>query len=59
MLSNLQYQQVLKDDKLESTKIRGTLIDEYNIYVSCCDNGKGICIITGEPLKTFDEWLNS
>ena len=59
MLSNLQYQQVLKDDKLESTKFRGTLIDEYNIYVSCCDNGKGISIITGEPLLTFDEWLNS
>ena len=54
MLSNLQHQ-----DNLESeSKFRGTLIDEYNIYVSCCDNGKGISIITGDPLLTFEEWLN-
>ena len=39
------------------TKARGTLRDEYQIYLSCADNGKGIDICTGKPLLTFDEWL--
>jgi hypothetical protein len=36
----------------------GTLEDRYNIYVSCTNDGKGNDIRTGEPLLTFDEWLN-
>jgi len=41
------------------TKTRGTNKDEYNIYLSCADNGTGHEIMTGEPLKTYDEWLNN
>ena len=37
----------------------GTLEDEYRIYLNCADDGKGLDCATGEPLKTFDEWLNS
>ena len=43
------------------TKVRGTNREEYDIYISCADNGGGMDITTGctKPLKTFDEWLNS
>lgn len=41
------------------TKLRGSNDAEYQIYLACADNGKGIDITTGEPLKTYDEWLNS
>ena len=39
------------------TTARGTNSDEYQIYLACADNGKGIDIATGKPLKTYDEWL--
>ena len=41
------------------TQQRGSDDAEYQIYLACADNGKGIDITTGEPLKTYDEWLNS
>jgi len=42
------------------TKFRGTLEDEYFIYLRCADDGNGGDITNdGEPLKSFDEWLNS
>ena len=41
------------------TKARGNNDDEYQIYLSCADDGTGHEIMTGEPLKTYDEWLNS
>ena len=41
------------------TRTRGTNDQEYQIYLSCADNGKGIDITTGQPLKDYDEWLNS
>lgn len=41
------------------TKLRGSNQEEYEIYLSCADNGEGIDFTTGKPLKTFDEWLNS
>jgi len=41
------------------TQQRGYDDAEYQIYLACADNGKGIDITTGEPLKTYDEWLNS
>ncbi len=49
----------MSDDSL--TKIRGTDRDEYAIYLACADDGHGMDITTGgtQPLKTFEEWLNS
>ena len=41
------------------TRARGTNDSEYQIYLSFADDGKGIDITTGNPLKTYDEWLNS
>ena len=42
------------------TKARGSNSQEYEIYLSCADDGKGgDCTRNGEPLLTFDEWLNS
>lgn len=41
------------------TQARGTNDDEYQIYLACADDGNGIDITTGQPLKTYDEWLNS
>ncbi len=32
---------------------------EYQIYLDCADDGNGLDITTGKPLKTYDEWLNS
>lgn len=40
-------------------RVQQGLQDEYNIYVACADDGNGVDITTGQPLKTFDEWLNS
>lgn len=36
-----------------------TLQDRYNLYRELADDGNGNDSTTGEPLKTFDEWLNS
>ena len=41
------------------TRARGDNDSEYQIYLSLADDGKGIDITTGKPLKTYDEWLNS
>lgn len=41
------------------TQQRGTNDQEYQIYLACADNGHGIDITTGKPLKTYDEWLAS
>jgi hypothetical protein len=35
-----------------------TLDQEYNNYLSSADDGNGNDIITGKPLKTFDEWVD-
>ena len=41
------------------TQARGTNEDEYQIYLECASDGKGGDITNnGEPLKTFEEWLN-
>ena len=40
------------------TDARGTNQDEYEIYISCANDGDGFDINTGEPLKTYDEWLS-
>jgi len=42
------------------TKARGSNDAEYQIYLHCADNGKGGDITNnGEPLKSYEEWLNS
>ena len=43
------------------TKVRGTNREEYDIYISCADDGRGMDITTGgtQPLKTLNEWLNN
>lgn len=49
----------LKDGQWSLGKMFGDKEDEYNIYLSCADDGTGHEIMTGEPLKTYDEWLNN
>jgi hypothetical protein len=41
------------------TQTRGTNDNEYQIYLACADNGKGIDVTTGKPMKTYDEWLGN
>ena len=41
------------------TKTRGTNDQEYQIYLSCADDGNGNEFMTGKPLKTYEEWLRS
>jgi len=41
------------------TKLRGTNDNEYQIYLTFADDGNGIDITTGRPLKSYEEWLNS
>jgi hypothetical protein len=41
------------------TKARGSNDSEYQLYLELADNGEGLDITTGKPLKTYDEWLNS
>lgn len=31
----------------------------YQNYLALANNGHGIDITTGKPLKSFDEWLDS
>lgn len=40
------------------TKARGSNDAEYQIYLSCADDGKGGDVTRGgRPLRTYDEWL--
>lgn len=41
------------------TRQRGTNSNEYEIYLTCANDGNGIDITTGKPLKTYEEWLKS
>jgi hypothetical protein len=42
------------------TPQRGTNDQEYQVYLSCADDGKGGDITRGgAPLKTYAEWLAS
>lgn len=43
----------------ELREMFGDKVDEYEIYLANADDGTGHEIGTGEPLKSFDEWLNS
>jgi hypothetical protein len=50
----------LQTNQFWQTHCRGTNDNEYQIYLSCADDGKGGDITNGgKPLKTYEEWLNS
>lgn len=49
----------LEQKEFWQTQARGTNDNEYQIYLSCADDGKGIDSTTGLPLKTYEEWLGS
>ena len=36
-----------------------TLSERYELYLDSADDGNGNDITSGQPLKTFNEWLNS
>jgi len=40
------------------TQTRGANDSEYQIYLACAGDSDGNDF-TGQPLKTYDEWLNS
>jgi len=41
------------------TQTRGTNNSEYQIYLACAGDSEGNDTSTGQPLKTYDDWLNS
>ena len=48
----------LTPDANWQTKQRGTLEDEFEIFLHCADDGKGGDITRdGAPLPTFEEWV--
>ena len=49
----------LEYNEFWQTQTRGTDDDEYQIYLACADDGNGIDITTGKPLKTYEEWRTS
>ena len=49
----------MNDETLWQTQTRGTNDSEYQIYLSCADDGQGGDITRdGAPLLTYEEWLN-
>ena len=41
-------------------RIGGSLVDRYQCYLSCANDGNGgDSTRNGKPLFTFDEWLNN
>jgi hypothetical protein len=49
----------LHQNEFWQTQYRGSNDSEYQIYLSCANDGNGFDFTTGKPLKTYDEWLNS
>ena len=49
----------LETSETWQTQARGNNSDEYQIYLACADDGTGTDITTGQPLKSFDEWMQS
>lgn len=58
MNSNQQHQKLVASD-IWQTRGRGSNDQEYQIYRSCADDGKGNEFMTGKPLKTYEQWLRS
>lgn len=63
MIDPYSVYEVSEDDDWDSDwqehTQRGNLEDQYQNYLDFADDGNGMDITTGEPLKSFDEWLNS
>jgi hypothetical protein len=49
----------LEQNETWQTQARGDNDAEYQIYLACAVNSKGIDITTGKPPKTYEEWLAS
>ena len=49
----------LEQNDFWQTKARGTNSDEYEIYLTCADDGNGNDFTTGQPLKSYEEWMDS
>jgi len=47
------------DQPMIRTQTRGTCEQEYQIYIDLADDGHGNDENTGQPLKSFDEWMNT
>jgi hypothetical protein len=41
----------------EFPRSEGKLRDRFEVYLRCADDGNGLECHSGEPLKTFEEWL--
>jgi len=55
----MQQSNVLEREEFWQTRTRGNNSTEYEIYLGCADDGDGNDSTTGQPLKSYDEWLNS
>ena len=49
----------IKTNEHWQTKTRSDNWNEYQIYLAHANDGNGNDITTGEPLKSFDDWLAS
>ncbi|HGY4714770.1 hypothetical protein ORL88_12155 [Klebsiella oxytoca] len=58
-LNAIPQQQRLETSDTWQTRGRGSNDQEYQIYRSCADDGKGNEFMTGNPLKTYEQWLRS
>ncbi|MGN5969541.1 hypothetical protein [Klebsiella oxytoca] len=58
-LNAIPQQQRLETGYTWQTRGRGSNDQEYQIYRSCADDGKGNEFMTGKPLKTYEQWLRN
>jgi len=49
----------LSNSELWELSNRGSLNDAYEVYLHCASDGKGNDVNTGQPLLSFDEWMNN
>ena len=52
-------QNTLQENPNWQTQARGTNDQEYQLYLAFVDDGNGIDLTTGQPLKTYEQWLDS
>jgi hypothetical protein len=50
---------LLQVNECWQTQARGDNDSEYQIYLSCADDGNGRDITSGKALKTYEQWLTS